>query len=101
MGLFSKQEKATVNETKIEVNLSEISAPVKQIGEFVKQKETEVSESDKTQLEKIESMKSSFYDITRQSEDIDNAISVLQTDFQSLGAMKSALSLRTHSWKCC
>lgn len=91
MGLFSKQEKTTVNETKIEVNLSEIAAPVKQIGEFVKQKETEVSKSDKTQLEKIESMKSSFYDITRKSEDIDNAISGLQTEFQSLGAMKSEM----------
>lgn len=91
MGLFSKQEKTTVNETKIEVNLSEISVPVKQIGEFVKQKEAEVSQSDRTQLEKIESMKSSFYDITKKSEDIDSAINGLQTDFQSLGVMKSEL----------
>lgn len=91
MGLFSKQEKTTVNETKIEVNLSEISVPVKQIGEFVKQKETEVSESDRAQLEKIESMKSSFYDITKKSEDIDSAINGLQTDFQSLGDMKSEM----------
>lgn len=90
MGLFSKQEKV-VNETKVEVNLSEISAPVKQIGEFVKQKEAEVSKSDKTQLEKIEGMKNSFYDITQKSEDIDNAISSLQTDFQSLGAMKTEM----------
>ncbi len=91
MGLFSKKENIAANEAKVDINLSEISAPVKQIGEFVKQKETEVSKSDKTQLEKIESMKSSFYDITKKSEDIDNAISGLQTDFQSLGAMKSEM----------
>lgn len=91
MGLFGRQEKVVLNETGAEINLSEISAPVKQIGEFVKKKEEEVSKSDKTQLGKIENMKNSFYDITRKSENIDSAIDSLQANFQSLGTMKVEL----------
>lgn len=91
MGLFSKQEKAIVNETKNEINLSEISEPVKQIGEFVKKKEEEVSKVDKLALGKIEAMKNNFYDISKKSEDIDSAIDHLNTDFQSLDSMKSEL----------
>ena len=82
MGLFSKQEK--VNEIRVEINLSEISAPVKQIGEFVKKKESEIAKEDKVLAGKVDNIKNNFYDIAKKSADIESAVDGLQTDFQAV-----------------
>lgn len=82
MGLFSKQEK--VSEVKVEIDLSEISAPIKQIGEFVKKKESEITKEEKVLAGKVDDIKNHFYDIAKKSEDIENVVEGLQTDFHAV-----------------
>ena len=90
MGLFGKKENVNVN--KVEVNLSEISTPVKQIGEFVAKKEEEISKNDKQLLDKVEGLKNSFCDIARQSEDIENAVDGLQENFREIDEVQGEMS---------
>jgi methyl-accepting chemotaxis protein len=92
MGLFGKKEKENVNENRVEVNLSEISAPVKQIGEFVKKKEAEISRDEKQLLGKVEDIRNSFYDIAKQSEDIESAVDGLQGNFKEIDDVQSGMS---------
>lgn len=91
MGLFSKKEKEMTTNNSVEINTAEISAPIKKIEDFVKQKEAEMAKAGKAEAGKIEDIKSSFYDIARKLEDIDSSIGGLQTDFQSIDSMAGGL----------
>lgn len=90
MALFGKKE--NVSENKVEVNLSEISAPVKQIGEFVKKKEAEVSRDEKQLLDKVEHIRNSFCDIAQKSEDIENAVDGLRDNFNEIENVQNNMS---------
>lgn len=89
MGLFGKKE--TVKETKVEINVSGISEPVKQIGEFAKKKGNEIAKEEQAEARKLETVKNNFYDIAKKSEDIESVIDGAQAQIGSLLEVKDAI----------
>ncbi|MDE6313791.1 MAG: hypothetical protein K2M46_09290 [Lachnospiraceae bacterium] len=89
MGLFGKKEE--IRETKVDINVAEISDPVKQIGEFAKKKENEIAKTEQAETKKLEAVKNSFYDIAKKSEDIEGVISGAQEEISSLFSVKDAI----------
>ena len=92
MGFFGKKEKEMTTNTSVEINTAEISAPIKKIEDFVKQKEAEIAKEGKAEAGRIDDIKSSFCDIARKTEDIDSSVGGLQTDFQSINSITEGLN---------
>lgn len=89
MGLFKKKE--VVTEKKLEINVSEISEPVKQIGELAKKKESEISKEEQAEARQLEAVKNRFYDIAKKSEDIESVIDGAQEQVNSLFGATDAM----------
>lgn len=91
MGLLKKKEKEAAQAV-VSIDVSEISKPVVQIGEFAKKKEAEIAQNDKADAKKLENARNGVYDMAKKSEDIDNAITGVQEEMAAAMGAKDQLS---------
>lgn len=91
MGLLKRKEKE-VAQTVAAIDVSEISKPVAQIGEFARKKEAEITENDKADAKKLENARNGVYDIAKSSEDIESAITGVQEQMAAAMGTKEQLS---------
>ena len=94
MGLFSKKEKEMTAISNTAINSVEISAPIKKIEDFVKQKEAEIKKEEKAEAGRVESIKNNFYDVVKRAEDIDSTIEELTNGIQSANGISGELGER-------